>query len=463
MKQSSATKAANVMKRRAAKLEGNRKLAAAINDSLFAHSGKRPEKGKVIEIVRNITAGGTAGGSPKFTSYAEASGGKRQEDPAQSEVKSIPELNKTVKGLRGEVEVVEVKEQGIGKEEFSERLKEMEERMLAAMSTGLKRSGEELEKKEMKKGKTNRMPELVKEKKKGKREVIAEAESNSEESESGGTTATEESSTSSLESGTGSEAEEERERKGVKKQKVGTKSSREDTDKTMEKGSVIRERAKRVVSWAREEEGATPSATPGSNQAIIARDKKLLADSSEVFKIIGGVLVNLQKIKRTLNKKEGKEMMKLGKEMDKLAKMSVTGMNYIEIQVQEVYGKSELFNGDASLLLRFRDAVSRNLGRLNYDRKVVKIPESRELEKAMITARAVMRETMKSQGNGYNLMTPPNSPQVINKYSPGTGVRSPDARSCFNCNQTGHIAARCAAPCGGCKQVGHQKRDCPKK
>ena len=122
------------------------------------------------------------------------------------------------------------------------------------------------------------------------------------------------------------------------------------------------------MSWAREEEGANPVAAPGSLQATLAREKKLLADSAEVFKIIGGTLINLQKIKKALGEKEKKEMTKLGKEMDKLAKMSVTGMNYIEIN-QEVYSKGELFHGDASLLsLKFRNSVLRNIRRLNYDK-----------------------------------------------------------------------------------------------
>ena len=64
---------------------------------------------------------------------------------------------------------------------------------------------------------------------------------------------------------------------------------------------------------------------------MIAREKRLLADSSEVFKIIGGVLGNLQKIKKNLDKKEKKEIKKLGREMEKLARMSVTGLNFIEI------------------------------------------------------------------------------------------------------------------------------------
>ena len=148
--------------------------------------------------------------------------------------------------------------------------------------------------------------------------------------------------------------------------------------------------------------------------------------------------------------------------MEKLARMSV---NYLEIN-QEIYSKEELFQGGASLLLKFRDSVLRNLKRLDYDMKVIKIPESRELEKSMNTAKLVMKEALRNQGNGSsvysnNMITPPISPQFNNTY--GTGVRSPDVRNCYNCNLTGHIAAKCTAPCGVCKQVGHQRRECTKK
>ena len=116
-----------------------RKLADAITKQLFS-TGRKPEKGQVQAIIKNIKDG--AGGSPKFSSYAEATGGRRQEEPARSEIKTIPELNKAVKGLSGEVKVqeqvvekVKVQEQMVGKEEFGVRLKEMEEIMLGAMST----------------------------------------------------------------------------------------------------------------------------------------------------------------------------------------------------------------------------------------------------------------------------------------------------------------------------------------
>ena len=135
MKQSSAMKAAKAQKRRDAKTEVHRKLAEAIKDSLFS-TGRKPEKGQIKATIRSILAS-TAGGSPKFTSYADATGGRRQEEPASSKTKTIPELNKTVKGLRGEgkvqeqvVEEVKIQEQLVGKEEFGVRLKEMEERML---------------------------------------------------------------------------------------------------------------------------------------------------------------------------------------------------------------------------------------------------------------------------------------------------------------------------------------------
>ena len=75
-----------------------------------------------------------------------------------------------------------------------------------------------------------------------------------------------------------------------------------------------------------------------------------------------------------------------------------------------------MFHGDASLLLKYRDKVLRNLGRLSYDMKIVKIIlESKELEKSIATSKAIMKEAMRNQGgssNGYNnnaMMTPPNS------------------------------------------------------
>ena len=460
MKQSSTMKAANAQKRREAKTEVHRKLAEAIKVSLHS-TGRKPGKGEIKATIKNIMAS-CNGGSPKFESYAEAAGGRRQEEPARSEMKTIPELNKAVKGLSEEVKVqervvekVEVQDQLVGKEELGVKLKEMEERMLGALSTGFKRGGEELGKRERKKEKRERISE-VKEKKKEEREVISVTESsNEDDSESGETTSTEGSSSSSS-SGSESDAEGERGRKRSRSKKGGVR------EKTMRKGKIIRKRARDAVNWERNQERSNPVALPGTNQATIAREKRLLADSAKIFEIIGGTIINLQKIKKNLG---GKEKKRLGKEMEKLARMSVTGLNYLEIN-QEIYSKEELFQGDASLLLKFRDSVLRNLKRLDYDMKVIKIPESRELEKSMNTAKLVMKEALRNQGNGSsvysnNMITPPTSPQFNNKY--GTGVRSPDVRNCYNCNQAGHIATKCTAPCGICKQVGHQTRYCTKK
>ena len=116
----------------------HRKLAEAIKDSLFS-TGRKPEKGQIKATIRSILASG-AGGSPKFTNYADATGGRRrQEEPARSEIKTIPELNKAVKGLRGEVKVqeqvvekVKVQEQLVGKEEFG--VTEDEETMMVGES-----------------------------------------------------------------------------------------------------------------------------------------------------------------------------------------------------------------------------------------------------------------------------------------------------------------------------------------
>ena len=55
----------------------------------------------------------------------------------------------------------------------------------------------------------------------------------------------------------------------------------------------------------------------------------MLIDSAKIFEIIGGSLINLQKIKKALGVREKKEMTKLDKEMKKLAKMSVTGLNLV--------------------------------------------------------------------------------------------------------------------------------------
>ena len=76
MKQSSAMKAAKAQKKRDAKLLVHRELADAITKQLFS-TGQKPEKGQVQAIIKNIRDG--AGGSPKFSSYAEATGGRRQE------------------------------------------------------------------------------------------------------------------------------------------------------------------------------------------------------------------------------------------------------------------------------------------------------------------------------------------------------------------------------------------------
>ena len=88
-----------------------------------------------------------------------------------------------------------------------------------------------------------------------------------------------------------------------------------------------------------------------------AREKKLIVDSSEIFKIVGRVITNLEKLKRNYNKR------KLTREIKKLADMSVTGMNYIEIN-QDIYNKGEMCGQEATLL-KFRDLVLKNLGRVD--------------------------------------------------------------------------------------------------
>ena len=65
----------------------------------------------------------------------------------------------------------------------------------------------------------------------------------------------------------------EEEREAARSKKGGVR------EKTMQKGKIIRERAKRMVNWERVQEGSNPVATPGSLQATVAREKKLLADS----------------------------------------------------------------------------------------------------------------------------------------------------------------------------------------
>ena len=125
--------------------------------------------------------------------------------------------------------------------------------------------------------------------------------------------------------------------------------------------------------------------------------------------------------------------------MGKLADMWVTGMNFIEIVNQDIYNKGEMMCVQESLLLKYRYLVLKNLGRLDYSRRVVVISaESKELEKSMAAGKAMLKEAMRGMvynGNSGYInsahLTPPNT---LNR---GTGVligvKSPDITiMCFN-------------------------------
>ena len=86
----------------------------------------------------------------------------------------------------------------------------------------------------------------------------------------------------------------------------------------------------------------------------------------------------------------------------------------------------------------------------------------------MAAGKAMLKEAMTAMvyngSSGYINsvhLTPPTTPN----RGAGVliGVKSPDIRMCFNCNQNGHIASRCTAPCGKCNQRGHQRRECTVK
>ena len=88
VKLSSAVKRERAMKRRDGKSEVNRALAVAISRKLFS-DGRKPEKGEVKSIMKNLTSvkeRGDLGGSPKCASYAEAVGGmRRKEEPPSTD------------------------------------------------------------------------------------------------------------------------------------------------------------------------------------------------------------------------------------------------------------------------------------------------------------------------------------------------------------------------------------------